>query len=84
MAMDGDTAILMFRGTNPTEIGDWFFNWNNSSHPSTHGKVHAGFWRSYETLHDQVVEVLRRKQPKRVSITAVVSVARLPSYAVTG
>jgi hypothetical protein len=58
VAMVGDKAI-MFRGANPTEIGNWFSNRNNSSHSSTHGKVHAGFWGSYETLHDQVVEVLR-------------------------
>lgn len=69
VAMIGDTAVVMFRGTNPPEIQDWFANLNNRAFKSEHGQVHAGFWASYETLHDQLIEVLRQKQPKRIWIT---------------
>lgn len=69
VAMIGDTAVIMFRGTNPPEIQDWFANLNNRAFVSGHGPVHAGFWASYDTLHDQLVEVLRQNQPKRIWIT---------------
>ncbi len=69
VAMIGDTAVIMFRGTNPSEIQDWFVNLNNNSIKSKDGSVHAGFWVSYETLHDQLMEVLRQKNPKRIWVT---------------
>lgn len=69
VGMIDDTAVIMFRGTNPTEIQDWFANLNNKSFRSEHGSIHAGFWASYETLHDQLIEVLPQKQPKRIWIT---------------
>ncbi len=70
VAMIGDTAVIMFRGTNPPEIQDWLVNLNNNSYRSASGAVHAGFWASYETLHDQLVEVLRQKNPKRIGLRA--------------
>ena len=69
VAMIDDTAVIMFRGTNPPEIQDWLANLNNRQFKSEHGQVHAGFWASYETLHDQLIEVLRQRQPKRIWIT---------------
>jgi predicted lipase len=69
VAMIGDTAVIMFRGTNPPEVQDWFVNLNNKSYRSANGAVHAGFWASYETLHDQLIEVLRQKNPKRIWVT---------------
>ncbi len=69
VAMIGDTAVIMFRGTNPPEIQDWLVNLNNKSYRSASGAVHGGFWASYETLHDQLVEVLRQKNPKRIWVT---------------
>ncbi len=59
----------MFRGTNPPEIQDWLVNLNNKSFKSKNGGVHAGFWASYETLHDQLIEVLWQKNPKRIWVT---------------
>lgn len=69
VALIGDTAVIMFRGTNPPEIQDWFVNLNNRSFKAADGPVHAGFWESYNSLHDQLVEVLRQKEPKRLWIT---------------
>lgn len=69
VAMIGDTAVVMFRGTNPPEIQDWLVNLNNKSFKSEDGDVHAGFWASYETMHDQLIEVLRQKNPKRIWVT---------------
>jgi hypothetical protein len=69
VVMIGDTAVVMFRGTNPPEIQDWLVNLNNKSFKSKHGGIHAGFWASYETLHDQLIEVLRLKNPRRIWVT---------------
>lgn len=69
VAMIGDAAVIMFRGTNPPEIQDWLANINTKSYESEDGNVHAGFWASYEALHDQLIEVLRQKQPKRIWVT---------------
>ncbi len=86
-----DVAVIMFRGTNPPEIQDWYVNLNNKAYASEHGPVHAGFWGSYDALHSQVVEVLRQKQLQRVWITghslggalAVVCSYRLSSEKIT-
>ena len=69
VAMIGDTAVIMFRGSNPPEIQDWFVNLNYKSFKTGHGQVHAGFWASYDTLRDQLIEVFRQKRPKRIWIT---------------
>ncbi len=69
VAMIDDTAVIMFRGTNPSEIQDWFVNLNNNSFRAKYGSVHTGFGASYETLHDQLIEVLRQKNPKRIWVT---------------
>lgn len=69
VAMIGDAAVIMFRGTNPPEIQDWLANINTKSYESEVGNVHAGFWASYEALHDQLIEVLRQKNPKRIWVT---------------
>ena len=69
VAMIGDAAVIMFRGTNPPEIQDWLANINTKSYESEDGNVHAGFWASYEALHDQLIEVLRQKNTKRIWVT---------------
>lgn len=69
VALIGDTAVIMFRGTNPGEIQDWLANLNNRSFSTAHGPVHAGFWESYDKLHEQLIEVLKQKKPKRLWIT---------------
>ncbi len=69
VAMIGDTTVIMFRGTNPPEIQDWLVNLNNKSYKSANGAVHAGFWASYQTLHDQLIQVLQHKNPKRIWVT---------------
>ncbi len=64
-----DIAVIMFRGTNPTEIQDWLVNVKSFTNNTDHGTVHAGFWYAYSSLHDQVQEVLRQSKIKRVWIT---------------
>ena len=46
----GDTSVIMFRGTNPSEIQDSFINLSNRSRKVDHGNVHAGFWTGYDSL----------------------------------
>ncbi|MBL8869602.1 MAG: lipase family protein [Planctomycetaceae bacterium] len=69
VAMIGDTAVIMFRGTNQLEIQDWLVNLNNKRYKSEDGDIHAGFWASYEALHDQLIEALRQRNPKRIWVT---------------
>jgi len=64
-----DTAVVMFRGTNPSEIQDWFANLDTRSRKTEHGTVHAGFWSAYDSLHDQLTKVLKAKKAKRIWIT---------------
>jgi len=65
----GDTSVIMFRGTNPSEIQDWFINLSNRSRKVDHGNVHAGFWTGYDCLHGQLAKVLEASKPKKVWIT---------------
>ena len=65
----GDTSVIMFRGTNPSEIQDWFINLSNRSRKVDHGNVHAGFWTGYDSLHGQLAKVLEASKPKKVWIT---------------
>jgi pimeloyl-ACP methyl ester carboxylesterase len=65
----GDTSVIMFRGTNPSEIQDWFINLSNRSRMVDHGNVHAGFWTGYDSLHGQLAKVLEASKPKKVWIT---------------
>ena len=65
----GDTSVIMFRGTNPSEIQDSFINLSNRSRKVDHGNVHAGFWTGYDSLHGQLAKVLEASKPKKVWIT---------------
>jgi triacylglycerol lipase len=64
-----ETAVVIFRGTNPNEIQDWFVNLDTRSEKIQHGTVHAGFWSAYDSLHEQLTKVLRANNPKRIWIT---------------
>lgn len=68
----GDTSVIMFRGTNPSEIQDWFINLSNRSRKVDHGNVHAGFSAGYDSLHGQLAKVLEASKPKKVWITGMV------------
>ena len=65
----GENAVIMFRGTNPSEIQDWYINLSNRSRKVDHGNVHAGFWTGYDSLHGQLAKVLEASKPKKVWIT---------------
>jgi triacylglycerol lipase len=64
-----DVAVIVFRGTNPAEIQDWYINLNNRSQKTDHGNVHAGFWNGYDSLHGQLIKILDSRKPKRIWIT---------------
>jgi hypothetical protein len=65
----GENAVIMFRGTNPSEFQDWYINLSNRSRKVDHGNVHAGFWTGYDSLHGQLAKVLEASKPKKVWIT---------------
>jgi hypothetical protein len=64
-----DSAVIIFRGTNPAEIQDWYINLNNRAQKTDHGNVHAGFWNGYDSLHGQLIKILQSRKTKRVWIT---------------
>ncbi|MFM8214347.1 MAG: hypothetical protein ACKN82_06900 [Pirellula sp.] len=61
-----DAAVIVFRGTNPAEIQDWYINLNNRSQKTDHGNVHAGFWNGYDSLHSQLIKILESRKPERI------------------
>lgn len=65
----GDVAVVVFRGTNGGEIGDWIINFDTTSTYTNHGTAHEGFQLAYLSLKPKVLDTLRRFQPKHVWVT---------------
>ncbi|QDV56266.1 Lipase (class 3) [Rosistilla oblonga] len=64
----GDDSIVTFRGTEGHEydiVQDLRFIGVNTEQ----GAMHGGFAKGYDSMHDQVVELLERYQTKRVWLT---------------
>ncbi|QDT59467.1 Lipase (class 3) [Stieleria bergensis] len=64
----GDDSIVTFRGTEGHEydiVQDLRFIGVNTEQ----GSMHGGFAKGYDLMHDQVVELLKRYQTKRVWLT---------------
>jgi pimeloyl-ACP methyl ester carboxylesterase len=64
-----DTAVVVFRGTIPSDFQNWMTNLDTRSEKSEHGNVHAGFWSAYGSMHEQLAKVLKAKKTKRIWIT---------------
>jgi hypothetical protein len=65
----GDVAVIVFRGTNPDEISDWFVNLDCLSTDTPQGVIHRGFFNAYQTLKGQIVKALGESKPKHLWIT---------------
>ena len=64
-----DKAVIVFRGTNPSEISDWEMNINETTFRISKGGIHEGFWFAYQRLKPQMLRVLQSIQPKHLWIT---------------
>lgn len=69
VAFMNDTAVLVFRGTIPSDIQNWLTNLDTRSEKTEHGNVHAGFWSAYGSMHEQLTKALKAKKTKRIWIT---------------
>jgi len=67
VAIKGDTAIVVFRGTD--EIRDWLTNFDIRNVRLEHGDVHSGFWNAYQELRKKVVDELEIAGPKHIWVT---------------
>jgi len=65
----GDKAVIVFRGTNPSEISDWDVNINETTFRISKGGIHEGFWFAYQSLKPQMLIVLQSIRPKHLWIT---------------
>lgn len=64
-----DDAVIVFRGTNPSEISDWEVNINENTFRISKGGIHEGFWLAYQSLKPQMLRVLQSIRPKHLWIT---------------
>jgi hypothetical protein len=69
-SLDGELTLLAFRGTQADDIRDLLtdiMTW--SVRFPAGGRVHAGFWAAYSSLHDKISEWLADNPPKRLVVT---------------
>jgi len=67
VALVGDVAVVVFRGTN--DSGDWFANLNRFIAKTPDGPAHRGFYTAYLRLAPQVVELIRESEAKSIWVT---------------
>jgi pimeloyl-ACP methyl ester carboxylesterase len=87
MVVANDHAcVLAFRGTEPTDIGDWMTDMDIRMVKDPFGMVHQGFQEAYEIVEDEVREVINDMPGENLYITghslggalATVAAAHLP------
>lgn len=91
LVLNGDVAILSFRGTEPTNVINWLADATVSPVPfhSGHGYVHDGFYRNLRAIWPSVAVALADARPDHLYITghsfggalAVLAAALLADYA---
>jgi triacylglycerol lipase len=68
VAAIGDTAVIVFRGTEDG-IGDLLQDLQFFKRTNDHGRIHGGFDRGYQGMHSQVEKLLVKYGTKRVWLT---------------
>lgn len=66
VSCNGD-VVIAFRGTD--DRADWFVNLETLTSQTPHGKIHKGFFGSYQQLKPQIVTLLEQIKPKHLWIT---------------
>ena len=64
-----DVAVIVFRGTNPTEIPDWYKNLSVAFVSTRQGRFHSGFTDAYKMLRSDVRAYIDEVAPTKVWIT---------------
>tara|TARA_R110002073_G_scaffold233985_1_gene395238 strand:- start:4780 stop:5913 length:1134 start_codon:yes stop_codon:yes gene_type:complete len=62
-------AVVIFRGTNFTEIPDWYKNLTVTFETSERGKFHRGFSDAYRTVRSEVQRFINEERPSKIWIT---------------
>ncbi|GAB5407343.1 MAG: hypothetical protein Aurels2KO_55740 [Aureliella sp.] len=64
-----DILVVVFRGTNPPELSDWFVNLNSVSTSTPNGPIHRGFKSAYLSLKPQLIAAVRACDAKHIWVT---------------
>jgi predicted lipase len=62
-------AVIIFRGTNPTEIPDWYKNLSIAFISDKYGRFHSGFTDAYKLVKTDTQRYLAEIQPEKIWIT---------------
>ena len=62
-------AVVVFRGTNFTEIPDWYRNLRADFDESPRGRFHHGFHRAYHDVRPEVLRFLETQKPTTLWVT---------------
>ncbi|MBL8868679.1 MAG: lipase family protein [Planctomycetaceae bacterium] len=62
-------AVVVFRGTNPTELPDWYKNLSVAFIKTDHGRFHSGFTDAYHMVQAQVRRYVNEVKPQKLWIT---------------
>jgi hypothetical protein len=64
-----EVTVIVFRGTDASEVSDWLVDLNERTVRTPHGPMHRGFSKAYEQLKPQINKTLVQNPPKRLWIT---------------
>lgn len=64
-----DVTVIVFRGTDAGDVGDWIANVNLREAQTPFGPIHDGFYAAYLSMKPQVVKVIAERKPKHIWIT---------------
>lgn len=68
--VSGDgVAVVIFRGTNPTEIPDWYKNLSVAFINSKYGRFHSGFTDAYKLVKADARRYVDEDKPEKLWIT---------------
>ncbi len=64
-----DVTVVIFRGTNPTELPDWYANLSVNFIEAPFGRFHSGFTNAYKSLKKDVRRFLDESRSERLWVT---------------
>lgn len=64
-----DVTVVVFRGTDFTEVSDWLANLGRSATDTPHGQVHKGFYDAYQSMKSQVNAILKERNTTHLWVT---------------
>jgi len=64
-----DVTVIVFRGTDGGEAGDWFKNLDVRETQTEFGVIHDGFYSAYISMKPQIEKLLLERKPTHLWIT---------------